>query len=138
MDIGGFFDKKTHQVAGEQLTLNKLEKEKLLQPYKDARFHFVLVCAAKSCPSLMSAAFTPENVEEQLKQRTKLSVNNNEWLKVNDKQKMVEVSKIFEWYKNDFTTDSNSVLGWINGFRATKIPANYKVAYYEYDWALNE
>jgi hypothetical protein len=138
MDIDGFFDKKEHLVAGEKLTLNKLEQEKLLFTYKDARFHFVLVCAAKSCPPLFGGAFTAENVENLLEQRTKITVNNSSWLRVDSKQKKVELSKIFEWYSADFTTDGNSVLAWINGFRTTKIPANYKVAYYEYNWALNE
>jgi hypothetical protein len=138
MDIEGFFDKKDHLVAGEKLTLNKLEKDKLLSTYKDARFHFILVCAAKSCPPLLNGAFTPENVEDQLEQRTEITVNNNSWLKVDSKQKRVELSKIFEWYNADFTAGGNSVLNWINGFRTKKIPTDYKVAYYEYDWALNE
>lgn len=138
MDIEGFFDKKDHLVAGDKLTLNKLEKDKLLSAYEDARFHFVLVCAAKSCPPLLNGAFTPENVEDLLEQRTKITVNDNSWLKVDSKQKRVGLSKIFEWYNADFTADGNSVLNWINGFRTKKIPTDYKVAYYEYDWALNE
>ena len=138
MDIDGFFDKKEHLVAGDKLTLNKLEKDKLLSSYKDARFHFVLVCAAKSCPPIFNGAFTPENVEDLLEQRTKITVNNDSWLKVDSKQKRVELSKIFEWYNTDFTDGSNSVLNWINEFRTTKIPLNYKVAYYEYNWALND
>ncbi|HEY5691313.1 MAG TPA: DUF547 domain-containing protein [Cyclobacteriaceae bacterium] len=138
MDIEGFFDKKDHLVAGEQLTLNKLEKDKLISTYKDARLHFVLVCAAKSCPPLLNGAFTKENVEDQLEQRTKITVNNGRWLRVDSKQKRVELSKIFEWYSSDFTTDGKSVLNWINRFRTTKIPIDYQVAYYEYEWALNE
>lgn len=138
MDIGGFFDNKKHIVSGESLTLNQLEKDKLLSVYNDARFHFALVCAAKSCPQLMKGAFTPENIDEQLEQRTKKSLNDNSWLKVNDKQKTTEVSKIFEWYKGDFTSSGQSLLSWINKYRSEKIPSNYKISYYEYNWALNE
>lgn len=138
MDIEGFFDKKDHPVAGEKLTLNKLEKDKLISTYKDARLHFVLVCAAKSCPPLLNGAFIKENVEDQLEQRTRITVNNSSWLRVDSKQKRVELSKIFEWYSSDFTTDGKSVVNWINRFRNTKIPIAYQVVYYEYEWALNE
>ena len=47
-EIPGFFDRQKHQVAGESLTLNKLEKERLLKITNDARLHFVLVFMAVS------------------------------------------------------------------------------------------
>jgi len=138
MDIEGFFDKKTHLIAGENLTLNTLEKEKLLAVFHDPRFHFVLVCAAKSCPPLMSGAFLPDQIESQLEQRTKLTINDKTWLKVSTSEKKAEVSKIFEWYNGDFTAGGKSLVDWINQYRTAKIPSHYKVAYYEYDWALND
>lgn len=137
MDIEGFFDKKTHKVAGESLTLNALEKEKLLNIYKDARFHFVLVCAAKSCPLLMSSAYTPEKIETQLEQRTKYTINDDSWLVVDTKQRKTKVSKIFEWYNGDFTNQGKPLLEWINMYRNQKIPADYKIEFYEYNWSLN-
>jgi Protein of unknown function, DUF547 len=137
MDIEGFFDKRSHTVAGESMTLNALEKEKLLIPYKDARFHFVLVCAAKSCPPLPSEAFIPDQLERQLSARTKLSLDNDQWLKVSAKAKKVEVSKIFDWYKGDFIGQS-TLLEWINKYRSSKIPKDYSVSFYEYDWSLND
>ena len=138
MDNSGFFDKVKHNVAGEMMTLNALEIKKILQPYKDARFHFVLACAAKSCPPLASFAYTPEKVEQQLTERTRLALNNKNWVKVYANQKRVEVSKIFEWYKSDFNMEQKSTLDWINQYRKEKIPSNYDLGFYEYDWALNE
>ena len=138
MDASGFFDKVRHKVAGEQLTLNALEIKKLLQPYKDARVHFVLACAAKSCPPLASFAYQPDKLEQQLSARTTLALNDPSWIKVMQSKKTVEVSKIFEWYKDDFTHGGKSTLEWINTYRKEKIPASYKVGYYEYNWALNE
>ncbi len=137
MDIEGFFDKKEHKVAGENMTLNELEKEKLLSVFKDARFHFVLVCAAKSCPPLMSGAYTPEKIEMLLEQRTKYTINNNTWLVVDSKVKKAKVSKIFEWYNGDFTSEGKSLLDWINQYRNQKIPSDYKIEFYEYNWSLN-
>jgi hypothetical protein len=138
MDLKGFFDKELHTVAGEKMTLNDLEMKKLLQPYKDARFHFALVCAARSCPLLPSFAFQPGKLDQQLTERATLALNNKEWIKVSANQKKVELSKIFEWYKADFTTEGKTSLEWINQFRKEKIPNNFVVGYYEYDWALNK
>ncbi len=138
LDDSGFFDKVKHKVAGEEMTLNSLEIKKLLLQYKDARFHFVLACAAKSCPPLASFAYMPATLDKQLTERTAAALNNQGWMKVNATQKKVELSKIFEWYKKDFTSDGKTEIEWINQYRKEKIPATYAVGFYEYNWALNE
>jgi hypothetical protein len=138
LDNSGFFSKVKHKVAGEEMTLDALEHLKLLRTFKDARIHFALACAAKSCPPLASFAFTPEKIEQQLTDRAVLSLNNDSWLKVDKSAKKVELSKIFEWFSKDFTANGMSVVEWINQYRKDKIPANYTVSYYEYNWTLNE
>ncbi|QNF32540.1 DUF547 domain-containing protein [Adhaeribacter swui] len=134
----GFFDKTLHQVAGEQLTLNDLEKKKLLEPYRDARLHFVLVCAAVSCPNLASFAYTPEQINTQLDNRTKLALNNPAFIRVNTSKQQVLISKIFDWYKSDFLKNTPTALAYINTYRQNKIPETYQLGYYEYDWNLNK
>ena len=138
LDQSGFFDMVKHRVAGEEMTLNSLEIKKLLATYKDARFHFALACAAKSCPPLASFAYTPQLLEKQLQERAMAALNNPLWLKVNARNKKVELSKIFEWYKKDFTAGGKTEIEWINTFRKEKIPADFTVTYYEYDWRLND
>ena len=138
MDNSGFFDKVKHTVAGESLTLNALEIKKLLLAYSDARFHFALACAAKSCPPLASFAFMPDQLDKQLTDRTTQAVNNSEWLRVDGGKKTVSISKIFDWYKGDFTKGGTTVVEWINQYRKDKIPASYGVEFYEYNWSLNQ
>jgi hypothetical protein len=138
LDQSGFFDQVKHAVAGEAMTLNGLEIKKLLATYKDARFHFALACAAKSCPPLASFAFMPDRLDQQLTERTTQALNNSAWLKVNKAKKIVELSKIFEWYKKDFIANGKSEIDWINNFRKEKIPTTYALGYYEYDWRLND
>jgi hypothetical protein len=138
MDVKGFFDKTTHDIAAERLTLNELENQKLRQIYNDGRLHFALVCAAKSCPPLAASAFTPDKIEGQLNERTRFALNDNTWIKVHPKQKKVEVSQIFEWYKDDFASTGSGLINWINQFRIEKIPVGYTVSFYEYDWSLNK
>ena len=138
LDESGFFDKVKHKVAGEEMTLNGLEINKLITAYNDARFHFALACAAKSCPPLASFSYMPATLDKQLDERATAALNNPGWLKINDAQKKVEFSKIFDWYKKDFTADGKSEIEWVNQFRKEKIPTTYSVGYYEYDWRLNE
>ena len=139
LDRSGFFDKVKHTVAGESMTLNALEIKKLVLTYKDPRIHFVLACAAKSCPPLASFAYVPGQLDKQLDTRTKLSLNNTGWLRLNAGNKSVSISKIFDWYKKDFTMNGqNTVLEFINKYRSSPIPSSYSVSYYEYDWGLND
>ncbi|MFZ5971100.1 MAG: DUF547 domain-containing protein [Bacteroidota bacterium] len=137
LDDSGFFDKVRHKVAGEALTLNALEIKKLLQDYKDARIHFALACAARSCPPLASFAYTAAGLDLQLTERTSLALNNKDWLRVDPAKKSVQLSKIFDWYKNDFTSSGKTQIDWINQYRKEKIPVDYTVVYYEYNWELN-
>ncbi len=138
LDQSGFFDKVKHNVAGERITLNVLEIIKLMKKFGDARVHFALACAAKSCPKLANFAFTPEKLESQLNSRTRLSVNNNSFIQVNNKNKEVKLSMIFKWYAHDFRKSGKKVLDFINKYRKTKITPTFALHYYNYDWALNK
>ncbi|MBC7921531.1 MAG: DUF547 domain-containing protein [Ferruginibacter sp.] len=137
LDASGFFDQVKHPIAGESMTLNALEITKLIKTYGDARVHFTLACAAKGCPKLAGFAFQPATLDAQLDERAKLALNNPYFIRVNKNQKKAEVSKIFDWYKKDFTGGGKTVLAYINQYRREAIPADYTVGFYEYDWSLN-
>ena len=136
MNVSKFFDKKAYTVAGEKMSLNGLEKGKLYPLAKDPRLHFVLVCAAVSCPKLASFAYTPAKLEQQLESQTKLALNDREFIK-RSKGKL-QISEIFNWYQGDFTKTGKSVLEYINGYLNEKVAANTKVSYYTYNWNLND
>ncbi|MDN5212456.1 DUF547 domain-containing protein [Fulvivirgaceae bacterium BMA12] len=137
LDQSGFFDKVKHKVAGEMITLNALEIIKLLRNYKDPKFHFVLACAAKGCPKLASYAYYPDKLQEQIDARTKTALNDSRFIRVNDNSNKVNVSMIFKWYIKDFTQNGQSVISFINTYKTNKIPDNYQLDYYPYDWSLN-
>ncbi len=139
LDQSGFFDQVKHTVAGEPMTLNYLEKTKLINEYKDPRLHFALACAAKSCPQLANYAFKPADLDAELTLRTKRAINDKTWLIIKPVERKIELSQIFKWYENDFTMDGKSeILEFINKYRGVAIPETFEVGYYEYDWSLNE
>lgn len=136
MDIQGFFNELEHPVAGKKLTLDQLEKSILMKKFFDPRLHFVLVCGAMSCPPLAGFAYLPDNLDNQIKQMTEKALNNPEFLKKTDSG--FQLSKIFKWYNSDFLNSAGSLPEYINKYRKEKLPENYEIRYYEYDWSLNQ
>jgi hypothetical protein len=144
MKVDGFFNKIEHPIAGKQMTLDHLENKIIRPEFKDARVHFVLVCAAKSCPKLQRSALTEQNVEATLNRATRDFIRATS--KLDADKKTLTVSKLFEWFADDFKRDGG---GDVRGFIARYMlpadaPADARAAItgatlatYEYDWALN-
>ena len=97
----GFFDRDKFQVSGNSQTLDEVEKGDLYVKYPDARFHFVLVCAAIGCPQLIEEAYRGSTLDEQLNRQTQISLNNDFYLNVEASGDKVNVSELFSWYKSD-------------------------------------
>jgi len=133
--IPGFFDKQKMTTAGETFTLSNLEKERLLDVYKDGRLHFVLVCGALSCPPITNFAYRPELLDEQLDLQTKKALDNTAFLKVDRTE--LGLSQIFKWYPDDFGGNKSGIINFINKYRTYTVPTTSKVGYYDYDWTLN-
>lgn len=137
LDVSGFFDKILYEIGGKSITLNGIENELLRGNFEDPRFHFVLVCGALGCPPIIDSAYKPDILDAQLDKQTKLAINGN-FLKVNNKKKRIEASEIMKWYNEDFTLNDQSEIEFINTYRTEKIPNNYKLTYFSYNWNLNK
>ncbi len=136
--VGGFFDGKKYKVGNQQLTLNQIENDILRKRTKDARLHFVLVCGALGCPKIINRAYLPETLDQQLETRTKISLNDSYFIRVEEGNNSVLISEIFKWYKEDFVREYPNVLAYINNYRSEKIPSTFKSGFYNYDWTLNQ
>ncbi len=137
LDKAGFFDKTTYSLGGQKITLNDIENKLLRAQFKDARFHFVLVCGAIGCPPLINHAYLPNTLEAQLEEQTKKALDGS-FLNVNPTKKRVEDSEILKWYKEDFTMNGLSEIDFINKYRTEKISDNFKLSYFPYNWNLNK
>jgi len=131
-----FFTAKKITVAGQKTSFNALEKETIRSKFSEPRVHFALNCASRSCPPLNREAFTGPKLEEQFEKLAKGYVNSEKGVKYSAESKTVQLSKIFDWYKDDFKTDG--ALAFINKRRATPIPNDAKIGFQDYDWGLNE
>ncbi|NJN33924.1 MAG: redoxin domain-containing protein [Saprospiraceae bacterium] len=130
LDGGKTWDVKRFTFDGKKLSLNDIENS-IIRPMGDARIHFAVNCAAKSCPPLYNKAFTADNLETYLEDRTRKFINSStNKLTANE----LTVSKIFDWYGKDF----GSVPTFIAKYAKIKVSKTAKVGFNEYDWNLNE
>ena len=136
-EVKGFFDNKTYTIANQEMTLQFIEKNLLRRVMKDPLLNFVLVCAANGCPPLLNKAYTADFVDDQLENQTKISINNPNFVRVDNIKKTVEVSQLFDWYKEDFLDKNGRIIDFINKYRTEKIDESYTIGYYKYDWSLN-
>ncbi len=148
-----FFKTQKHLVAGEQLTLDEIERKG--RDLKDPRIHFAVNCASGSCPKLQRYAYYGSELEAQLSNAAReFLADSGRGLNYDPSRNVAYLSPIFKWYAADFT-NANSVVARIkaeaSGDELLEVAKQYmptdvakfftekkpKVDYLEYDWSLN-
>ena len=132
-----FFTGKRIKVAGEESSFSALEKETIRGKFSEPRVHFALNCASRSCPPLNAEPFRADKLEAQFEKLVKAFINSDRGVRQSADGKGVELSKIFDWYKDDFK-GQDGVIGFINKHRSAPLPKEAKISYQTYDWGLNE
>ncbi len=144
-------------VAGRTMSLNQVEHSKLRGDLGEARVHFVLVCAAKSCPVLPNRALVPENISGQLERYAKAFFTDSARNRVDVAGGKVYLSRILDWYGGDFVGKQAPELGGVASLSEKEAAAirymakyldedtvrfldtgEYTVVFNEYDWSLNK
>jgi len=132
LDGGKPWDRSWITLAGKTYSLNHIEHKIIRPQFKDARIHFAVNCAASSCPPILNKAWTAKNLESTLDRQAKLFINSSKYNNIASDQ--VSISKLFDWYKEDF----GDVISYLNKYANTTVNSGAKVSFKEYDWALNE
>lgn len=130
------------KAKGAKLSLNQIEHELLRPEFKDPRVHAAVNCASKGCPPLAAKAFASKTLEEQLDRATRAWLADAARNRFEPSKKRVRLSKIFEWFPEDFTRGKSSLGGWLAKYapeehREFLSAGKFSVQYLEYDWALN-
>lgn len=123
------------QVGPQKYDLTQVE-DNILRRMGDPRIHFAINCGAKSCPKLLNEAYDPEKLSAQLSSVTKKFLANKTHNELSPKK--VKISKIFEWYAEDFNKNGETLIKFLNKYSDVTINADAKVEFKEYNWALNE
>ena len=136
----GVFHAKRLRYDGERVSLDSLE-DQLRAETGDPRVHFAVNCASNSCPALLNEAFRGERLEQQLEQQSRAFLTRQDAIRLTSST--LELSKIFDWYANDFggregvlefvKRYSPAALGEQIEARREELPVNFM----SYDWGLN-
>jgi Protein of unknown function, DUF547 len=135
--LDGIFTGKHIKLAGEQVSLDYLEKDLVLKGLDEPRAHFGLNCASRSCPVLIPAAYNGATIDATLSERAKAYMVNPYGVQLSNDGKTARLSMIFKWYEDDFKAAGGPV-AFINKYRPQPLPADVKVEFQDYDWSLNE
>jgi hypothetical protein len=127
---------------GDQVSLNHIEHE-LIRPRakSNPEIHFALVCAAKGCPPLRTEAYTGDQLIKQLHDQGRTFLSNTSKNRINRETRTLHLSPIFDWYKDDFELNADSINEYLTTSFPKLIPPearDFSIKWTEYDWDLNE
>ncbi|MCW8128829.1 MAG: DUF547 domain-containing protein [Planctomycetota bacterium] len=123
-------------LGGRTLSLDALEHREIRPNFREARVHFALVCAARGCPPLRAEAYDGARLNEQLEDQTRLVHADPRWCRYDGASKTLYLTRLYLWYKGDFEPAGGS-LGYARMY-LKGLPEDPRIAWLEYDWALNE
>lgn len=133
--LNSVWDIEFIEIEGNTYDLNHIEHQILRKEFDEPRIHFAIVCASISCPNLLNEAFMADDIDAQLTTQARAFINDK--TKNNITENEAQLSKIFSWFKSDFTKKT-TFLEYINQYSDTQISPDAKVSYLDYDWGLNE
>jgi hypothetical protein len=127
---------------GKIKSLDPIEHKMLRPLYKDFRIHSAVNCASISCPPLRNEAYLALKLDKQLDDQMRLWLKDKNRNQINSKSKLWKVSKIFDWYKDDFNQWGGGVNNAINKYLKPSLgPEKLKqiqIEFLDYNWDLNE
>ncbi len=140
-------------LLGNTVSLDAIEQDMLRARgrYDDPRIHFAVNCASIGCPPLREEAYVAERLDAQMDEQALRFMSDRSRNRWNAATGKLEVSKIFDWYGEDFGL----------GHRGIGSPAAFyarfadvladppedrerirkqgaSVAFLDYDWQLND
>jgi Protein of unknown function, DUF547 len=157
--IPGAFEKLTHRVGRSTLTLDQIEQN-ILSGFHDPRIYLALGRGAASGGRLRSEAYTPEQIDAQLKEVAAECATRSQCVQLDRENSKLLASAIFSWREKDFTeayadkasshfADRTPIEKAILAFvepRLLTIEKEYleknanafQLAYQPFDWTLND
>jgi hypothetical protein len=156
-EIGGFlgnpWKQKVAPLLGTTMTLDGIEHDTLRARgrYDDPRIHFAVNCASIGCPMLREEAYVGARLDAQLDDQATRFMSDRTRNRWNAASGRLEVSKIFDWYGEDFRLGHKGItspemfyarhaehLADAAADRERIRGMKFPVEYLDYDWKLND
>lgn len=136
----GPWDKGLVSVENETLSLNDIEHRILRPIWQDPRIHYAVNCASIGCPNLAVDAYDGEALEAMLDAAARAYINDPRGVRISDDK--VTVSKIYDWFQEDFGGSTQSVLDHLKRYAAPALVERLNsigdIEDTDYDWSLND
>lgn len=140
--------KKDHvPLGGVLISLDEIENKWIREGFKDARIHFAINCAAKSCPPIRTEAYVGARIDAQLDDQARRFLNGPQGVKVRKKGDKVTVAttRLMDWFKTDFEQWAGGSIAFIRKYASYEkvrmidgAGGKVRLEYDPYDWALND
>lgn len=156
-DAGSFiakpWRKKFFTLLGQKRHLDDIEHNMIRKKglYDDARIHFAVNCASVGCPALRNEAFVHHQLDKQLEDSLIRFLSDTSRNRFNSKTKTFEISKIFDWYQEDFSQGEGKFRSLKDFFAAYEHlfsiqpevlkqirDMKVNITFLKYDWDLND
>jgi len=138
------WDKEFISINNKKYSLNDIE-HKILRKMNEPRIHFAIVCASISCPELLNEAYEADKIVKQLEGQTIKFLADKSRNRFDVKNRIVYLSKIFDWFNEDFGKSDEKVLKFVSQFIPEDISSDIKsniskwnISYNNYNWNINE
>ncbi len=111
--FGNPFKDRFFTLLGSASFLDRVEHETLRRPgaYDEPRVHFAVNCASIGCPMLREEAYVAERLDAQLEEQAARFLSDRSRNRYNAETGRLEVSKIFDWFKEDWTSGYRGLEG---------------------------
>ncbi len=133
----------TPRGADAAITLNHIEHEIIRKHFDEPRIHFALVCAAVSCPPLISEPYEAAKLESQLDRQTRAFLRDSRRNRYDRAEHTLHLSPLFDWYAVDFGGVAG-VPAYVRPYLSeadqrvlTKQKRPPTVVFTDYDWSPN-
>lgn len=131
------------RLFGKLQTLDHIEHELLRPKYQDPRVHFGVNCASIGCPALRAEAFQAAKLDAQLDEQGRNFIRDGSKNRLDAKNKILYLSNIFDWFKDDFTKKSGTLEKFIAKYaseadRKVIEQGGLTIQNTNYDWNLNQ
>lgn len=145
-------------IMGKQYSLREIERDMLLDKYKDMRIAYALCYGSMSSPRLLNEPYEGYKLDKQLNAQTKEFLARPDNIDINSDRSTIYLSSFYERYEPHFTKNwakaqmfryfekkFEAVFTFMHTFGPKKLkealnsmPRNHDVKYKRADWRLNE
>jgi len=140
-------------LLGGERHLDEIEHDLIRGPgaFDEPRIHFAVNCASIGCPMLREEAYVAARLDAQLADQTTRFLSDRSRNRYDPRQRALEVSKIFDWYRKDFESGQGGIesreaffaghadlLADSPSDRLAVTAGTVPIRFLDYDWSLND